>query len=333
MKLFYIKTTETCNLNCKHCFTNGINGAKIYFNPIKTAQWVNQFKEEECHLEYHGGEPFLAPLEDLYTFYNNIEIKNVSFGMTTNLTFKLTKEKLRFIDEVLNKRIGTSWDEGIRWSNDKQYALWKKNVRYLTSNGYTIKLFISINKELIFRKPEEILLMIKELGITEVAFERLTHDGSALRDLSIFPTNKEIDDWIYDLHLATLKLGAREWLDNALLESIYDKFDSNLTRESTFCRDCEQKLFTINADGTVAGCPNSAPTDYYSSIDQPKELALSNPKRVCMIATEVQIDIRCTSCEVFDKCGGDCYKLEWDSQCPAPKKLMYGLNNKTNRIM
>ena len=25
----YLKTTETCQLNCKHCFTNGINGRKI----------------------------------------------------------------------------------------------------------------------------------------------------------------------------------------------------------------------------------------------------------------------------------------------------------------
>ena len=42
--MFYIKTTETCQLNCKHCFTNGINGAKIYFNPIQTIDFIKKFR-------------------------------------------------------------------------------------------------------------------------------------------------------------------------------------------------------------------------------------------------------------------------------------------------
>ena len=37
--MFYIKTTETCNLNCDHCFTNGKNGRKIYFHPESIADW------------------------------------------------------------------------------------------------------------------------------------------------------------------------------------------------------------------------------------------------------------------------------------------------------
>jgi uncharacterized radical SAM superfamily Fe-S cluster-containing enzyme len=43
--LFYIKTTETCNLNCAHCFTNGKNGRKIYFDPTRVASWLNKLKE------------------------------------------------------------------------------------------------------------------------------------------------------------------------------------------------------------------------------------------------------------------------------------------------
>jgi MoaA/NifB/PqqE/SkfB family radical SAM enzyme len=38
--MFYLKTTETCQLNCKHCFTSGINGKKIYFDPFKTIDFV-----------------------------------------------------------------------------------------------------------------------------------------------------------------------------------------------------------------------------------------------------------------------------------------------------
>ena len=58
--MFYVKTTETCQLNCKHCFTNGINGAKIYFNPEKTIDWFKRFREyhgenHQAHFEFHGG--------------------------------------------------------------------------------------------------------------------------------------------------------------------------------------------------------------------------------------------------------------------------------------
>jgi radical SAM protein with 4Fe4S-binding SPASM domain len=331
MKVFYIKTTETCNLNCSHCFTSGINGKKIYFDPVSTAGFVNNFTSEQVHIDFHGGEPFLAPLDDMKTFHRLVSEKNckATFGITTNLTYKLTDEKIDFIKNELSNRIATSWDEGIRWANVKQYDLWKKNVRTLIGLGVDIKLFVSMNAQLVKRSPAGVLALFKELGISEIAFERLTHDGSAERNPYIFPTNKEIDDWIWEMHL----VNDREYFNNVLLESIYSKFEGGSNRESTFCRGCEQIIFTVNADGTIAGCPNSAPTSHYARISDNITSILSHDKRGCMIAAEAHIDPRCISCEVFGECGGDCYKLEWDTQCPAPKRLMYGLNNKTDRTV
>ena len=330
MKVFYVKTTETCNLNCDHCFTSGSKGRKIYFDPVKTAMFVNQFAGEQMHIDFHGGEPFLAPLKDLYTFWQNVLAKcgpKASFGVTTNLTYKLTDEIILFMTDVLRKRIATSWDEGIRWKDKRQYALWEKNVKNLISRGFTVKLFVSMNKQLMKRNPLDVLDKFKQLGIKEVAFERLTHDGSAERNPDIFPSNLEVDDWIYSMHL----VNDGDWFDNVLLKSIYSKFDGGNNRESTFCRNCEKMMFTINADGTVAGCPNSAPTAHYATIADSKDYVLNHESRNCMIATESYINPECITCEVFGQCGGDCYKLEWDTQCPAPRRLMYGLNNKTHR--
>ena len=36
------------------------------------------------------------------------------------------------------------------------------------------------------------------------------------------------------------------------LTSILSKFTLG-TKDATFCRNCEQKIFTINADGTIGG--------------------------------------------------------------------------------
>ena len=64
--LMYLKTTETCQLNCKHCFTSGSNGAKIYWNTDKIVDWIHRFRKDKpskadsIHFEFHGGEPFLV---------------------------------------------------------------------------------------------------------------------------------------------------------------------------------------------------------------------------------------------------------------------------------
>lgn len=69
--MFYLKTTETCQLNCKHCFTSGINGKKIYFDHFKTIDFIKRFRQyfnkdtDSIHLDFHGGEPFLAPVSHM----------------------------------------------------------------------------------------------------------------------------------------------------------------------------------------------------------------------------------------------------------------------------
>lgn len=327
--MFYIKTTETCNLNCAHCFTNGKNGRKVYFDPRRVAAWVNQVKmfrpNATAHFEYHGGEPFLAPVKDMWEFYHLTKDvwPNSTYGCTTNLVHKLTDEKLEFMDHVLEKRIGTSWDPKIRFENDKQIELFESNVRTLLDRGYTIKLFVSLTREVVGKEPIELLKYVKSLGVQEMEIERVTSNGYARKNLFVFPSNKEMQEWFLKMHHQMQEHDARGWFDNGFLENVYAKFESGMTTAGTFCRDCEQKLFTINADGTIAGCPNSAPEDHYATLDDPIERVILSPKRCEIIASELSRDPRCYHCPVYKYCGGDCHQLEWEGDwCPAPKLLM-----------
>jgi len=330
--MFYIKTTETCNLHCDHCYTSGKNGRKIFFDPIKTADWVNQFSQHAsfAHFEFHGGEPFLAPLGDMFEFYDRVRgvWKNHSFGCTSNLVLKLTEERLDFIDQVLGWRIGTSWDPNIRFANPGQKELWESNVRMLKDLGVTIKVFVSLSVDVVQMEPINILKYFKDLGVDELAFERLTSDGNAVKNRAIFPSNLDLQHWYLKLHEQTTEHGARDWISNDFLESIYSKFEEGKNNEATFCRDCEQKLFTINADGTVAGCPNTAPKDFYTTIESTFEEVQINTKRCTVIAKETARDPRCFECDVFKYCNGDCHQLDWeDDICAAPKLLMRELRN------
>jgi len=272
--MFYLKTTETCNLDCLHCFTSGSKGAKIYWNHVKVADWLRKLSAKtphitHAHFEFHGGEPFLADIASLQYVYDNCQNlwQSQSWGVTTNLTFKLDQEKIDFIMGPLDGRVGTSWDPDIRFANPKQYDLWRKNVQTLVDLGVVIKLFISVTKGTIAIEPIDLLEWVKSLGVKEMALERLTMNGSAKQNLHIFPTNIEQDKWFLKMHQQSEEHGARDWFDNEFLETIYNKFETNFTKGGTFCRDCEEKLFTVNADGTISGCPNSAPEFQFGTID------------------------------------------------------------------
>ena len=54
--------------------------------------------------------------------------------------------------DPLGNRCGTSWDPNIRFANEKQSNLWRKNVETLVSEGITIKLFISVTKDTLILK-------------------------------------------------------------------------------------------------------------------------------------------------------------------------------------
>lgn len=338
--MVYLKTTETCNLNCDHCFTSGKFGRKIYFDVDRTIDWFARLSDSmsnkpDLHIEFHGGEPFLAPLEDMQRAYDEISKHwpNASWGITTNLVHKLTPEKLEFIDTVLGKRIGTSWDPKIRFDNINQRILFEENIKLLLGRGVTIKLFVSLTKDVVNMKPIELLMYVKGLGVQEMDIERVTKNGHATRNLHIFPTNKEMDDWFLEMHHQMEEYGARDWFHNNFMENIYTKFETGQTKAGTWCRDCEQKLFTINADGTIAGCPNSAPEDHYGTIDMPIYDLLFAPKRIEIMACEAAGNSLCLECPVYKYCGGDCHQLEWDGTiCASPRSLMIHLDKERGRI-
>jgi len=327
--MFYIKTTETCNLNCDHCFTNGKNGRKIYFHPESIADWCNRVKQYQpnatAHFEYHGGEPFLAPIEDMWKFYNLTQEywPDASYGITTNLVHKLTPAKLEFIEKVLNNRIGTSWDPNIRFENQKQIELFENNIKLLLDRGCTIKLFVSLTRDCVNIEPIKLLEYVKGLGVQEMDIERVTSNGLATKNLTVFPSNIEMQEWFLKMHEQMIEHDARHWFHNGFMENVYAKFEKGFTKAGTFCRDCEQKLFTINADGTIAGCPNSAPTDAWGHVMDDVAKSLNAPKRCGIIAEELSRDPRCYDCPVYKYCGGDCHQLAWEGDiCPAPKLLM-----------
>lgn len=334
--LVYVKTTETCNLNCAHCFTSGSSGAKVFFNPTTTSQFLHDLVAQRgvtsVRLVYHGGEPMLAPISSLRTFHELTRhtLPNVSYSIQTNLVYPLTSEKLEFLDEVfLSGSMGTSWDPDIRFGSvapaqaARQLALWEANVRALVARGHCLTMMVCLSRFVIENyEPADIIDYAIKLGFEYILFERLTSDGNAVVNCEIFPDNLKLDDWLLRMYCQTKEHRYHERIGNMFLSELATSL-LHSQHVANRCRGCEQKLITINADGSLAGCPNSAAQNNWGHLDLGVDNFLQDRQRVGAICKELTRNSICLGCEVNDLCNGDCYKLKWDGEiCSAPKSLM-----------
>lgn len=338
--LSYIKTTETCNLNCKHCFTNGSSGKKIFFNPERTTDFFHRLKRDfpninTCRFVFHGGEPMLAPPSDILKFIDLSKgiFEYTDYSIQTNFVYKVNEDRAKVLDNFEN--IGTSWDYDIRFDSignkEKNIEIWESNVKRCIENGKNLTLMVSITDKLVKEKtPLEIINYAISLGIQNILFERITENGNFLLNKNIRPSNVSQGKWILLMWEQTLKYKLYEKINNMLLDEIARAFIYN-EHTANRCRDCEQSLFTISADGTISGCPNTADTNKWGSINDRVVELIKSPNRMKDIICELTKNQNCVSCPVNSYCNGDCHNLPWDGNiCGAPKELFIRLSKEKN---
>ena len=319
MKKIYIKTTETCQLQCSHCYI-GDNRKKLeFFNEDQTIVWLKDYfekvQDDEAVISFHGGEPFLCPTHKIKKVID--AFPKYEFDATSNLCFKITED---IEDIILNHFkyngspfIKTSWDYKIRFKNDKQLKLWEDNVKYLISKGVRVKINICLTSFLVkeVNTKDLIKYLLEGLGIRDINFERLTDNTTS--DKSLIPDYDEQDNWLRDFYNNNRKL----CIDNAV--DIYHA--TNGDHINCRKRQCMSDVITINANGSVGGCPNSATTNPYTDIYTPYDY--NNEKLQELIRVEKTKRPECYYCDLYTVCNGDCHQLSWQgNKCPAPKKFM-----------
>lgn len=330
--MVYLKTTDYCQLNCDHCFTNGTNGKKGWFDIPKTINFFERLKEyhpdyDNANISFHGGEPLLCPTELIFEAYNGIKDlwPNLWWSVQTNLTFPMTSAKESVLTDICQKSWGTSWDKGIRWPDINKKLQWEHNVEMLAADGHEITVMVCLTSSVMEMEPIEIIDYMARLGIKHVNFERVTPNGNALMHPNLFPGNRNLDGWFAKMWDQCVEHETYKYIDNMFMDSILTEIVYN-THAGCRCRQCEQKILTINADGTIGGCPNGAVESQFGHIDDDVETLMTSPGRMCNIQSEVIRNPLCYTCDVFDICNGDCHQLAWEGNvCAAPKTLMKNL--------
>lgn len=319
----YLKLTNRCNLRCEHCYNS--QGVLCDMNQAtldKSIEFIRNkcdklAQSDDLVVVFHGGEPMLCGVQIMNYVMDNLDsCQNISFTITTNLVYELTADKidiLKRISKYHGGRISTSYDYGIRFKGNQE-QIWKDNVKTLLVNGISVTPIVSLTKHVVDNiNPEIIFQTFIDLEITQMNFERITRTGRA-EDGYLCPRNSDIDEWMLTAYDCSKRLGIQVNLFRSIEETTASK-------SLTGCRlrMCQKLVTTINPDGSLAGCPNTANSCVFGSvfggIDKDKFSS-----SCCKEDTKNQM---CLMCKYFRYCNGECFQLQWDETgCPGLRSVM-----------
>lgn len=321
----YLKLTENCNLNCKHCYVNknatdklDVQQAIHFLKKYTTSHFID---EENIEISFHGGEVLLAPLDDIIEVCKAFPTsrKNATSNLTIPLTSKhLDVIKTYFFDETNTPFIKTSYDYDIRFNTEEQFSIWKNNLYLLKDANIKVHLIICLTTKLFEHyTPKSLLQFIESLPVDSVTLERLTYNTT--KDKSLIPSFKEIDTFLCEIYDLPRKVTIYN----------FEEMEKACNGVHIDCRNrnCMRTVLTINANGTIGGCPNTSQTNTFGDIYN----GIDHDKRQLLIAREQVRKQSCYMCKLFSVCNGDCHQLGTrQDTCVAPRKLFEKmLNNET----
>jgi len=314
-KKLYLCLTDSCNLACKGCY-KPCTLQQISFLDINRIKEVisdmlkGLAKDDSLECVFHGGEPFYL-IKDTKPYIELIDtFPNVIWSATTNLMYDLTEDHINLFNKFTNKFIKTSWDvDDYRFKTKDQLNLWEINIRKLIKLGFNIQVIVTVNNQTVLHKPKELLTYFKALGIHIVNFERITETGRAA-EVKVKPTNREIDDWLYEVFIVNKEFQLEIPLFEELIHYKQDFFGCRR-------RECMQNVRTLNTDGSLGACPNCS-----DKIIKTKDNIYNKNLEDTLIKIEKSIPNPCKFCKFYKICNGDCCQLQFDETgCPGLTKI------------
>lgn len=326
MLKFYVKTTETCQLRCRHCYIGDFRDKQGFFDEAKTAEWIlKESGGRPCKVSFHGGEPFLCPLEKMQ--YVCDHLPQATFDATTNLMYgeDRMRDIIRFAKKNFKSEDGkpfmkTSYDYKIRFGEGQEELFWK-NVGMVQDAGIRLQVTICLTSLLVNEMPPEKLLeTLLAHDVMAINFERLTENTTA--DKSLLPEFDDVDRWLLRFYKASNITG------------IDVEFFRNMewAAQGVFldcrARGCMKTVRTINADGSVGGCPNTSNQQSFANIDG----SYDEQKHELLKKQECTWHMECFMCGLFKVCNGDCHQISWkNGKCPEPKRLLRRIMDDASR--
>jgi len=207
----------------------------------------------------------------------------------------------------MNNVLGTSYSPTIRFLKDGEFKQWEKNLMKAVEDKICVYLIITLSKEFIKKcDPVELVNYLIKRRIFGFHFDPLTRDGNAVNNWEKIVVSPEQ----YDSYKIAF---AKEFIKKRGYELIPKNEIVNRARvflgDAFFgccSRNCYERVFTINSDNSIGGCPNKSNKEIYGSLDDDFEKILNSSIRRNLIIKEKTRRLECLNCEVFEYCNGGC---------------------------
>lgn len=311
----YVKLVEACNLHCAHCYNGEPNLDHLDTTYLKE-RLVRLFStkgDKENWVILHGGEPLLAndeQIKDIMNMYPRIKMR-----ITTNLTLPITTN--RYCILLYMSDVRTSFDVGVhRFGSIQNLLRWYRNVKNLQKDPgiHLSTVNFCLTKQLLSHDPEQILRFAAHLGFHQISFEALCPTGRLKETDEQIPLYSDIDKWFCKMYnsLKGLNYNIKVLNFDNIFFGLVEDWDNY--RGASCCAN----TLTINADGTVGECPNSARTHVLGTIEDKPEALLQHKCQGCNNKHLKE----CLACSYFSRCHGGCEEQAWHhGECPYPKLL------------
>jgi uncharacterized protein len=321
--LLVMKITKFCNLRCSYCYEYKELANKAVM-PLQTIAAIfrtigdylesaGQSQEAAVSFLWHGGEPFLVPLElyqrigDLQRdILGRVKVRNY---VQTNLTV-LTERQLRFLkDREFFSGLGVSFDVygdqrvGLKGKSKTEIIL--SNMQKLIDNGIRFGAITVLAKNTA-PHVEKIYHFFDKLGIpsrflpfylnafdAQVGEHELDHDELVECLIRIFRA------W-FSSPSATRVAPIREYLEYAAAFHVGQNMKFYEKRDDQF-------VFIVNTDGTICGADEIYVDQggYGDLTTSSFEMALQSPNRIFSIQNaEKRRDRYCLACPYYGFCPG-----------------------------
>lgn len=336
--------TLNCPSNCKYCWGSEKNSQMMSTEIIdQIIEWLKDFRDDEVHFTFHGGEPLLAGYDFYkYSLEKLSQLPNVEgFSLQSNI-WLLTPEMVDLFKKY-NIAISTSID-GPEDINDYQRGegYFKKtmdNYKLAKDNGLNVNFVLTVTD---YSKD-----------FSDELYDFFKDNQMNLKIHAALPSLRgdNADPWALDQEEHGKLL--IDWLDKYLYD--LDKFSimdldhiakSALRRRGTLCTfaDCIGTTLAVGADGSIYPCYRFVGMDEYVLGNVANNPSFDDLK-TSDAWTKLQefreyVGENCKKCRHLKYCEGGCpynaivsagTSKAVDPQCTAYKMIFDEVSKKANK--
>lgn len=318
--------TQSCNLNCKHCYAS--SEAKKYEGELSPEEGLTLIDDLAAFnvpvILFSGGEPLIR--EDFFDLAYRASKHNIRATISTNGTL-ITPEVARSIKKAGISYVGISLD-GIGELNDRfrgregafEQAL--AGIRACREVGQKVGLRFTINRHN-FHQIEEILYLVKEENIPRICFYHLVYTGRGKEMMEEDITREETRE-VLDLLMEKTVEFHRMGQEKEIL-TVDNHADGPYIYMKVKGKDPEKaqeilELLTINGgnrSGMAVGSINSKGNVYPDQFTHTRKLGSIRERTFKEIWTDQENEFLANLRDRKPLIKGRCSKCRWLDLCNA----------------